>query len=85
MPTGKGYADIIFAPKIDHNLPVIIVELKYGLTPTEAINQIKERQYENRYKDNFSRILLVGINYDKVTKKHECLIEEITHVRTLHP
>ncbi len=85
MPAGKGYADIIFAPRIDHNLPVIIVELKYGLTPTEAINQIKERQYESRYKDNFSRILLVGINYDKVTKKHECLIEEITNVLTLHP
>lgn len=77
MPAGKGFADIVFAPKIDPNLPVIIVELKYGRSATEAINQIKERQYENRYRDNFSRILLVGISYDKITKKHECIIEEI--------
>lgn len=76
-PAGKGYADIIFEPKIDPTLPLIIVELKYGSSACKAIDQIKERQYANSYIGQYDRILIVGINYDKYTKKHECIIEEI--------
>ncbi len=80
MPTGKGFADIIFEPKTDPNLPVIIIELKYGKDAAEALAQIKQRRYADRYKDNYARILLVGINYDKTTKNHDCLIEEINTI-----
>ena len=30
-----------------------------------------------RWKDYQGNLLLVGINYDKATKKHECVIEKI--------
>ncbi len=83
MPAGKGFADIILAPKINTNLPVIIVELKCGLSPKDAITQIKERQYAKRYEDQFARIVLVGINYDKITKKHACVIEEFTEEKSI--
>ena len=38
--------------------------------------QIKKRNYPAAIKEFGGEILLVGINYDKKTKKHECLIEK---------
>lgn len=42
------------------------------------IGQIKDRVYTEPFADYKGRLLLVGINYDRKTKKHECIIEEIT-------
>ena len=42
-----------------------------------ALAQIKEKQYGNALKDYHGNLLLVGINYDKSTKKHECVIESM--------
>ncbi|MBM6967223.1 hypothetical protein H5998_11800, partial [Massilimicrobiota timonensis] len=42
------------------------------------IDQIKEKKYPKgleKYKDN---LLIVGISYDKKTKKHTCHIEKNT-------
>jgi hypothetical protein len=54
----------------------MIVELKWNKTVQGAIEQIiKEKNYPSilqEYKDN---LLLVGINYDEKTKKHQCRIE----------
>lgn len=42
---GKGYVDFIFYPEIDKNADCIILELKVGVTPEAAIQQIKDRDY----------------------------------------
>ena len=75
MPSGKGYADIIFLPGRHSDKPAMVVELKWDQSAEGAIAQIKERKYMKvieEYKDN---ILLVGIDYNKDTKEHRCRIE----------
>lgn len=42
-----------------------------------AINQIKERKYVSSLKDYVGDILMVGINYDKKSKVHQCRIEKV--------
>ena len=54
----------------------MIVELKYNETAESAIAQIKERKYIEGLKNYKAGILLVGINYDKPSKKHTCVIEK---------
>lgn len=41
-----------------------------------AIEQIKSKNYVEAIANYGSEILLVGINYDKKTKEHECIIEK---------
>ena len=77
FPAGKGYADLVFKPRKNNSNPAIIVELKYDKTAGGAIQQIKEKQYSDCLKDYSGEILLVGINYNKDTKKHDCVIEKI--------
>ena len=74
MPSGKGYADMVFIPKNDK--PAMIVELKWNQDVKTAITQIKEKNYPQaleKYKDN---LLVVGVSYDKKTKEHSCIIEK---------
>ena len=52
-----------------------MIELKWDKSAVGAIEQIKEKQYGNVLKDYQGNLLLVGINYNKTTKKHECVIE----------
>ena len=53
----------------------MIIELKYDKSAEGAIAQIKEKRYLESLKEYKGNLLLVGINYDKVTKKHDCVIE----------
>ncbi len=77
LPTGKGFADLCFIPKQRYiDKTAMIVELKWNKSAETAINQIRERQYPASLKDYAGNILLVGINYDKETKKHTCRIEK---------
>ena len=77
FPTGKGFADICFIPrKIHLDKPAVIIELKWDKSAEGAISQIKKKQYVDALKEYTGELLLVGINYDKKTKKHECLIEK---------
>lgn len=76
MPTGYGYADIVFTPRQYVNKPAIIIELKQGHSAEEAIQQIKERKYIEKVRQRTSDILLVGINYDPDSKHHTCIIEK---------
>lgn len=57
--------------------PAFIVELKWDKNAESAINQIKEKRYPDSIKEYTDNILLVGINYDKKSKKHECIIEKL--------
>lgn len=77
LPAGKGFADMVFLPKKQFSdKPALVVELKWDQSAKGAIAQIKEKDYEAGLKDYKGKILLVGINYEKKTKKHECVIEE---------
>lgn len=78
MPTGKGFADIVFLPKKRHNdKPAILVELKWNKDADTAIKQIEDKNYTGILKDYGGKIILVGISYDKNTKIHQCVIHEI--------
>ena len=54
----------------------MVVELKYNQSADTAIKQIKDKRYQGALSGYGDKILLVGINYDKDSKEHTCLIEE---------
>lgn len=70
----------VFMPKPEHSLnyPAMVVELKWDQKAETAIKQIKDKDYSDTVKQYTGEILLVGISYDKKTKKHECVIEKYT-------
>ena len=76
MPAGKGYADVVFLPRKHSDKPAMIIELKYDQSAEGAISQIKDKQYFKVLDDYKGKLLLVGINYDKEKKEHQCIIEE---------
>lgn len=55
----------------------MIVELKWDKGANTAIKQIKAKQYFEALQDYHGQILLVGISYDKKSRKHQCRIEKI--------
>ena len=84
FPCGKGFADLVYLPLANKpNCPVIVVELKWDKGAAAAIAQIKNRQYPASLREYAGEILLVGIDYDKKTKQHTCLIERCMHTSLL--
>ena len=75
LPTGKGYADLVYLPKSGVNKPALLIELKFDKSALTAITQIKEKNYLQFFKDYKGEVLLVGINYSKDTKTHQYIIE----------
>ena len=55
----------------------MIIELKWDLSANGAIQQIKDKGYLKALDGYNGEILLVGINYDKDSKTHDCLIEKV--------
>lgn len=78
LASGKGYADIVLIPRRYTDNPLLVIELKWDKTVKAAIEQIKDRNYPEILQPLAGEILLVGINYDKDTKKHSCKIEKYT-------
>ena len=78
-PTGRGFADFIYFPKPEYKgeYPVLLVELKWNESAKTAIKQIKDRKYPDALADYTGDVMLIGINYDKKTKSHECKIDKI--------
>lgn len=76
LPTGKGFADIVFLPRKHTDKPALIVELKWDKSVQGAINQIEEKKYIGILNEYAGNLLLVGINYNKKSKKHECIIKK---------
>lgn len=77
LPTGKGFADMVFIPRKKFpDKPALVVELKWNKDAEGAIKQIKDKQYCKSLEDYTGQILLVGINYEPGTKEHTCIIEE---------
>lgn len=79
LPTGRGFADIVFLPLPSAGKPALVIELKYDQTAHAAIQQIKDRHYTQALEGYIGEILLVGINYDKknLNKPHSCVIEKL--------
>ena len=77
LPTGKGFADMVFIPVNKPSRPALVVELKYDKTADSAIDQIKRKNYPASLKGFSRRIILVGINYNKKESKHEVKLEVI--------
>ncbi len=79
LPSGEGHADIVYFPKRNSPMPVLVVELKWNQSAEGAIDQIKEKRYPQALSGYGGDILLVGIAYDKDAKagerKHACVIE----------
>ena len=76
LATGKGFADIVLIPRKNVDSPAIVVELKYNKDADAAIDQIRRKQYPAKVAQYADRLLLVGINYNRETKTHECVISK---------
>ena len=78
FPGGKGFADLVFLPRKKFpEKPALVVELKWDKTADGAIGQIKRNEYCRSLEEYRGNLLLVGVNYDRKTKEHECMIEEV--------
>jgi len=76
IPAGKGFADLFFRPRKKYlDKPAMIVELKWDKSANTAIQQIEDKKYTEILKEYKENALLIGINYDKSSKKHECSIK----------
>ena len=77
LPTGRGFADFVLIPKPEYatDYPALIIELKWNQNVQTAMKQIKDREYPQSILHYTGNMLLVGINYDKKSKEHECVIE----------
>lgn len=76
MATGKGFADLVLIPRKHVDSPAIIIELKYDKSVDTALDQIKLKNYPEKAAPYANHLLLVGISYDRKTKRHTCIIEE---------
>lgn len=77
FPSGKGFADVVYLPRRERNIPALVVELKWEKSAEGAIAQIKEKGYADWVKGYTGDILLIGLNYSKETKEHSCKIEAV--------
>jgi hypothetical protein len=78
LATGKGFADLVMIPRKHVSSPAIILELKYNQDADTAIGQILKKQYPTKVAEYSGELLLVGINYDKKEKTHQCKIVKVT-------
>lgn len=78
LPTGRGFADFVFIPKTEYanDYPALVVELKWNKNAQTALQQIRDKKYPASIEQYSGDILLVGINYDKKSKSHQCVIEK---------
>ncbi len=79
LPTGRGFADVVFLPLPKTGKPALIIELKVNKSAETALQQIKDRGYTQALEGYAGEILLVGISYDKDNKNkpHSCVIEKL--------
>ena len=78
LPTGREFADFVYIPKPEYreDYPAMVVELKWNKNAKTALAQIKNKKYPQSVLNYTGDILMVGINYDKENKEHQCLIEK---------
>ncbi|WP_310601641.1 AAA family ATPase [Anaerosporobacter sp.] len=83
---GEGYVDFIFYPE-RKGADALILELKIDCSPDEAIQQIKDKNYDFRFRGKLGerkkytgRVFAVGISYNRKTKEHFCKVEELSGI-----
>ena len=80
LPVGVGYADVVYIPRHDSDWPALVIELKWNMDVSGAIDQILAKKYPSVLENYDKPILLVGITYNKDAaagaKKHSCKIIE---------
>lgn len=80
LPSGRGFADIVFLPLPASGKPALIMELKYNKSAETAIQQIRDRHYPHALNGYSGEILLVGVSYDKgKNSPHNCVIEKLVN------
>lgn len=79
LPSGHGFADVVFLPLPSSGKPALVIELKYDQSAATAISQIKDRHYTQVLEGYCGEILLVGVNYNRndKNKPRSCLIEHL--------
>ncbi len=77
LPTGKGFADMVFVPLKKSNKPAIVVEFKYDKDAEGAISQIYKKNYPEKLRGLSRDIVLVGVNYDLKASTHEVIFDVI--------
>ncbi len=77
LPSGRGFADIVYLPKKNVDCPALLIELKWNKSAEGAIRQIKDKKYADWVESYTGDILLVAINYDRKKDVHECIIEKL--------
>ena len=79
LPAGRGFADFVYLPKPEYktSYTALLVELKWNKSTDTAMEQIRDKKYPDSILEYTGDLLLVGINYNKRTKEHECRIEKI--------
>ena len=77
LPSGHGYADIVYLPKRYARIPAIVVELKWSKPVQSTLDQIRARNYPRVLAAYGGPLLLVGVTYDAKTKVHTCSIERM--------
>ena len=75
LATGKGFADLVLIPRKHVDSPALVIELKYNQDADTAIDQIRRKDYPEKVAQYTGNLLLVGISYDRQTKRHQCRIE----------
>ncbi len=76
LPSGRGLADVVYLPKRGDPAPALVVELKWDRSPEAAIAQVRDRDYPAVLRDFGGPVLLVGVTYERKSKRHVCRIEE---------
>jgi hypothetical protein len=79
LQSGDGYIDLLYLPKPEHKQkPALLIELKWNRSAKGALNQIAAKNYPEKVKELAGdNILLIGINYDKKSKTHQCEIKKL--------
>ena len=77
LPAWKGYADIAYLPKQGEGYPALVVELKWDLSAQGAVDQILDKRYPEALKGYGGPLVLVGVSYDRTTRKHSCRIVKL--------
>lgn len=70
--TSRGRIDIVVRTKA----AVYVIETKYGRTAAEALEQIEQRGYADKYRDDPRPVYKIGVNYDPDTRQLEYIIAE---------
>lgn len=75
LNTENRFSCVSRCRRFGKSVAAILLELKYNQSADSALSQIKRKEYQGKVAQYSGHAILVGINYDRTTKQHECHIE----------